>query len=148
MMDDEIADRIERLSPEARALFWELQRRGEETEFRVPPDELVVDLHQRMAGLLLQDQPEFIDIFRVIAHQAHEKGLQLEAEAVQAEGFAKLIRRAQELDRRAGHPVNEAMTLEEAVPKLEAAGELGVLEREYLKSVWGELVWVPVDEDE
>jgi hypothetical protein len=147
-MDDEIADRIERLSPEARALFWELQRRGEETEFKVPPDELVVNLRQRMASLPPQDQPEFIDIFRVIAHQAHEKALQLEAEAVQAEGFAKLIRRAQELDRRAGRPANEAMTLEEAVPKLEAAGELGVLEREYLKSVWGELVWVPVDENE
>jgi hypothetical protein len=60
----------------------------------------------------------------------------------------KLIARAKELDRRAGRPVNEAMTLEEAVPKLEAAGELGLLEREYLKSVRGELVWVPVDEDE
>ena len=55
-MDDEIAGRIERLSPEARALFWEVVRRGEETEFRVPPDELVVNLHQRMASLPLQDR--------------------------------------------------------------------------------------------
>ena len=60
----------------------------------------------------------------------------------------KLIERAQELDRRAGRPVNEAMTLKEAVPKLEAVGELGLLEREYLKSVKDELVWVPVDEEE
>ena len=69
-------------------------------------------------------------------------------EAVQAEGFIKLIERAQELDRRAGRPADEAMTLKEAVPKLEAVGELGLLEREYLKSVKDELVWVPVDEEE
>ena len=40
------------------------------------------------------------------------------------------------------------MTLKEAVPKLEAVGELGLLERAYLKSVKDELVWVPVDEEE
>src|SRR5215218_1108644 len=74
MMDDEIAGRIERLSPEARALFWEVVRGGEETEFRVPPDELVVDLHQRMAGLLLQDRVEFVDLFRAIKRQAHTAG--------------------------------------------------------------------------
>jgi hypothetical protein len=147
-MDDEIADRIERLSPEARALFWELQRRGEESEFRVPPDELVVNLRQRMAGLPPQDLSELVDLYRAIKRRAREEGLKLEAEGLEAEGFMKLIARAKELDRRAGRPVNEAMTLEEAVPKLEAAGELGLLEREYLKSVRGELVWVPVDEDE
>jgi hypothetical protein len=147
-MDDEIADRIEGLSPEARALFWEVQRRVEETEFKVPPDELVANLHQRMAGLPPQDQPEFVNLFRAIVRQAHEEGLQLEAEAVKAEGFKKLIERAQELDRRAGRPVNEAMTLKEAIPKLEAVGELGLLEREYLESVKDELVWVPVDEEE
>jgi hypothetical protein len=147
-MDDEIADRIEKLSPEARALFWEVERRGEEAEFKVPADELVANLHQRMASLPPQDRSEFVDVFHAIARQAEEEGLRLQAEGVKHEGFAKLIERAQELDRHAGRPVNEAMTLEEAVPKLEEAGELGLLEREYLKSVWGELVWVPVDEDE
>jgi len=74
MMDDEIAGRIERLSPEARALFWEIQRREEETEFRVPPDKLVANLHQRMAGLPPQDKREFVDLFRAIKRQAHEEG--------------------------------------------------------------------------
>jgi hypothetical protein len=121
IMDDEIAGRIERLSPEARTLFWEVVRGGEETEFRVPPDELVVDLHQRMAGLLLQDRAEFVDLFRAIKRQAHEEGLQLEVEAVQAEGFIKLIERAQELERRAGRPIKEDMTLGEALARLEEA---------------------------
>jgi hypothetical protein len=121
MMDDEIAGRIERLSPEARALFWEVVRGGEETEFRVPPDELVVDLHQRMAGLLLQDRVEFVDLFRAIKRQAHTEGLQLEVEAVQAEGFIKLIKRAQELERRAGRPIKQDMTLGEALARLEEA---------------------------
>jgi hypothetical protein len=66
MMDDEIAGRIERLSPEARTLFWEVVRGGEETEFNIPPDELVVNLHQRMASLPLQDRVEFVDLFRAI----------------------------------------------------------------------------------
>ena len=93
-MADKIAGRIERLSPEARALFWEVVRGGEETEFSIPPDELVVDLHQRMAGLLLQDRVEFVDLFRAIKRQAHTEDLQLEVEAVQAERFIKLIERA------------------------------------------------------
>jgi hypothetical protein len=121
MMDDEIAGRIERLSPEARALFWEVVRGGEETEFRVPPDELVVNLHQRMVGLPLQDRVEFVDLFRAIKRQAHEEGLQLEAEAVQAEGFMKLIKRAQELERRAGRSIKQDMTLGEALARLEEA---------------------------
>jgi hypothetical protein len=40
-MDKEIRERIERLSPEARALFWEVEQQGEEAEFEVPADELV-----------------------------------------------------------------------------------------------------------
>jgi hypothetical protein len=59
---DEIADRIERLSPKARALFWEVERWGEETECKVPAAELVVNLHQRIADLPPSDQPEFIDM--------------------------------------------------------------------------------------
>jgi hypothetical protein len=120
-MDNKIAGRIERLSPEARALFWEVVRRGEETEFRVPPDESVVNLHQRMADLSPQDQREFTDVFRAIARQGHAEGLQLQAEAAQAEGFIKLIERAQELDRQAGRPVKEDMTLGEALARLEEA---------------------------
>jgi len=147
-MDDEIAGRIERLSPDARALFWEIERRGEEVEFKVPPDELVLNLRQRIADLPVQDQPELVDIFGVIARQDHEEGLRLKAEGVRHEGFMEIIGREQELDKRAGRAVNEAMTLKEAVPKLEAAGELDLLEREYLESVKDEIVWVPADEEE
>jgi hypothetical protein len=103
-MDDEIADRIEGLSPEARALFWEVQRRAEESEFRVPPNELVVNLRQRMAGLPPQDLSEFVDLFRAIKHKADKEGLRLEAEELEAEGFMMLIARAKELDRQAGRP--------------------------------------------
>jgi hypothetical protein len=132
-MDDEIADRIEGLSPEARALFWEVQRRGEETEFRVPAHELVTNLNRRMLDLSPYDQVEFLELFGAIGRRELEEGFRLEAKGIKQEGCAKLIKRAQELDRYAGRPVNEAMTLEEAVPKLEAAGELGLLEREYLR---------------
>jgi hypothetical protein len=36
--------------------------------------------------------------------------------------------------------------LRRAIPKLEGAGKLDVLEREYLESVKGEIVWVPREE--
>jgi hypothetical protein len=62
-MDKEIRERIERLSPEARALFWEVEQQGEEAEFEVPADELVDKLHQRM----LEDQTRRI-------RQAHRVG--------------------------------------------------------------------------
>lgn len=147
-MDEEIRGRIERLSPEARALFWEIELRGEESDFGVPPDELVINLNQRMLGLSPTDQAEFVELFRAIERKAHQEGLRLEAEGIKHEGFVKLIERAQELDRRAGRPVNKDMTLGEAIPKLEAAGELSALEREYVEAVKDELVWVPVKEDE
>jgi hypothetical protein len=148
MMDDEIPDRIERLSPEARALFWEVARRGEETEFMVPPDELVVNLHRRMAELAPRDRVEFIDVFGAIMRQAREEGLQQKAEAAQAEGFIKLIKRAQALDRQAGRPVKEDMTTGEAIGRLEEAGELGTLERAYFDAIKDEIIWVPEEPDE
>src|SRR5215204_510748 len=147
-MDNEIAGRIERLSPEARALFWEIERRGEEAEFKVPADELVVDLHQRMAELPPQDQPAFLDLFGAIAREAHEEGFRLRAGAIQAEGFMKLIERAKELDRQAGRPIKEDMTTGEAVARLAEAGELGTLERALFDAIKDEIIWVPVDEDE
>jgi hypothetical protein len=70
---DEIAERVERLSPETRALFWELQARGVGTEFRVPAEELVIHLHQRMRDLPPEDQAEFINIHRDIARRAEEE---------------------------------------------------------------------------
>ena len=148
MMDDEIAGRIERLSPEARALFWEIERRGEETEFRVPPDELVANLHQHMTELPPEDQAEFVGLFRAIACEAHEEGYRREAEALQAEGYAKLIEQAQELDREARRPVKEDMTTGEAIARLEEAGELGALERAYFDAIKDEIIWVPEEPDE
>lgn len=147
-MDEEIRDRIQRLSPETRALFSEIERRGEEAGYEVPADELVIDLHQRMLGLSPHDQAEFIELFRAIGRKAYEEGLGLEAEGIKHEGFMKLIERAQELDQRAGRPINKDMNLGEAIPKLEEAGELSALEREYLEAVKHELVWVPIKPDE
>jgi hypothetical protein len=147
-MDDEIAGRIEKLSPEARALFLEWERRGDETEFKVPPDELIVNLGQRMTELPLQDRREFLDLFRVIAHEAHEEAYRLRAEALEAEGYARLIEQAKELDRQAGRRVKEDMTTGEAVARLEEAGELGALEQAHFDAINDQIVLVPVDEDD
>jgi hypothetical protein len=81
-MDKEIRERIERLSPEARALFWEVEQQGEEAEFEVPADELVDKLHQRMLELPPEDQVEFVELFRAIGRKAHEEGFRLEVEGI------------------------------------------------------------------
>ena len=57
----------------------------------------------------------------IIRRRAREEGLQQKAEAAQAEGFTKLIKRAQALDRQAGRPIKEDMTLGEALARLEEA---------------------------
>jgi hypothetical protein len=146
-MDDEIKARIARLSPEARELFWEVMRRGEEFGFLAPPLEVLDnELLSRIKGLPVDERREFFGVFGFVARQGREEAIRLQAEAIRFEGFAKLIERAQELDRQAGRRVNEDMTLEEAIPKLEAAGKLDALEREYLESVKGEVVWVPREE--
>jgi hypothetical protein len=83
-----------------------------------------------MTELPPEDQAEFVGLFRVIGRVALEEGQRIEAaEALEAEGFIKLIERAQELDRQAGRPVKEDMTTGEAIGRLEEAGELGTLER-------------------
>jgi hypothetical protein len=74
-----------------------------------------------MAELAPRDRVEFIDVFGAIMRKAREEGLQQKAEAAQAEGFTKLIKRAQALDRQAGRPIKEDMTLGEALARLEEA---------------------------
>jgi hypothetical protein len=148
MMDDEIARRILRLSPEARALFFEAQRRGEETEFMVPPDELLVDLEQRMAALSPEDLSEFVGLHEALVRRGREEAVRLEAEALESEGFLKLIERTKEVDRRAGRPVNEKLTTGEAVARLKEAGELDSLTEAYYEAVKHEIVWVTKKTDE
>jgi hypothetical protein len=146
-MDEEIKARIERLSPEGRELFWEVMRRGEALKFSAPAMEVLDDeLLARIKDMSVEDQREFFGVFGVLADRDLEEGMRLRAEAIRFEGFAKLIERAQELDRQAGRPVNEDMTLKEAIPKLETAGKLDALEREYVESVKNEIVWVPREE--
>ena len=148
LKDDEIKARIERLSPEARALFWEIEWRGEEHGFAIPPEELLVDELARMASLPVEDRAELVGLFRAIARWTYQEGYRLQAEEAKHERFATLIQQAQDLDRGAGRPVKENMTLGEAIPMLEAAGKLDPLERKYLDSVKDEIVWVPVSEED
>src|SRR5215217_4539031 len=128
LKDEEIQARIESLSPEARALFWEIQRLGEETGFTVPSEEVLAgDVEQRLAELPIEDRTEFFDLYGAIARHYLEEGYRLQAEGDKNMRMAALIQQAQDLDRNAGRPVNQSMTLGEAIPKLEAAGKLDPL---------------------
>ncbi len=91
-MSEDIAGRIERLSPEARALFWETWQRGAETEFAVPPEELLVsDELACLAELPREDQAEFFGVVGAIVSQCQEEGYRLLAESIRFRGFAELI---------------------------------------------------------
>jgi hypothetical protein len=60
LKNDEIRARIERLSPEVRALFWEIWWPGEETEVAAPLEEVLVgDEMQRLDELPIEDRTEF-----------------------------------------------------------------------------------------
>ena len=60
MKNDEIRARIERLSPEARALFWAIWWPGEETEVAAPLEVVLVgDEMQRLDELPIEDRREF-----------------------------------------------------------------------------------------
>jgi hypothetical protein len=145
-MDEDVASRIERLSPEARELFWEVwevERRGAEADFKIPALELVPDLVARISSLPVGDQAEFFAVFRAIAERSRAERVRFEAGEVEAEGYIKLIERAQELDRLAGRPAKQDMTTGEAVTRLEEAGELDALELGYLRSAMNDLIWVP-----
>jgi hypothetical protein len=64
------------------------------------------------------------------------------------EDLQEIIARAQELDRRAGRPDDEEMMVGVAVAKLEAAGELDLLEHKYLDGIKHEVIYVPLRRNE
>jgi hypothetical protein len=147
----EVEERVGQMSPVLRGLVEEMLRRGEQLDYRAPLDEVLDrDLEAQLRLVLSEPalRREWEEFWQAYIEAADEDAAAAEADVVRAEGFIKLIERAKELDQRDGRPVNEHMTLEEAVSKLEAAGELNALEREYLISVMDELVLVENPEED
>jgi hypothetical protein len=78
-MDEEIRERLDRLSPEARELFLELEVVGEQWAYKAPAEELVVDLHERMRALSPEDAREFCDLHLAVARKCFEVASRLQA---------------------------------------------------------------------
>ena len=60
-------------------------------------------------------------MFRAVARAADKERKRHAAELLEIETFANIIERAQGLDRQAGRPIKQDMTLEEALARLEEA---------------------------
>jgi hypothetical protein len=156
---DDIERRIEglsaELSPEGRALMREVRRAEKEAVSGVPGVPGVPLDEIRAAGAAMvprmekhfqkhpEDQEKFIEIIEATIAQASDGMNRAEADSTKYEGLVEIMSRAQELDRLSGRPVNEQITLAEAVSKLEAAGKLDPLERKYLDSIQDEVLYIP-----
>jgi hypothetical protein len=148
---DDIERRIEGLSPEGRVLIREVQRAEMESVSGVPLDEILAEMLPRMEKLFQEhpeDQEKFIEIIEATIAQASDRMNRAQADITKYEGLREIISRAQELDRLSGRPVNEKMSVGEAVSKLEAAGKLDPLERKYLDSIRDEVLYIPPRDDE
>jgi Protein of unknown function (DUF3110) len=141
---DEMRDaRIRRLSPEARELLEELERRmAEESQRRQVAgeqprtlEELIGDLGPRLDALSTQDRAVLDTLMAVTPLAAERAANQDAADVTTAQRAMSLIERAVRLDRAEGKPVREDMPLGEAVERLRRAGEITAEEERFYEAV-------------
>jgi hypothetical protein len=135
---DDIERAIRELSSEGADLMREVCHREREARAGVPPEVLLAGVVERLERIFdehPEDRETMIAIVGAIL-DAHDEAIATSrAGLAKSEWLAKIISRAQELDRLAGRPVSEHRTVAEAVDKLEAAGALDPLESRYFDTI-------------
>jgi hypothetical protein len=140
---DEMRDaRIRQLSPEARELLEEIQRRtADETQRQAtgaqprPLEEVVGDLNPRLGVLSSKDRATLATVMDAEAFSSSRAAEQQRTEAAMFERAENLIERALELDPAEGKPEREDMTLEVAVERLRRAGQITAEEERFYEDV-------------
>jgi hypothetical protein len=143
MSNDLIEVLLRRLSPRAREVYDEIEKLHERaTREGTSPEEVGAQAATLLDGLTLSDRT---DLLRILDAQMAEDEHQEEEATRRAEETrraAALMRRAQDLDREEGKPVNNATTLNEAVERLRTAGMLSEEEERFIERVKDRVVEV------
>jgi hypothetical protein len=145
--NDEIEALLRRLSPRAREVCDEIEKLYERASREgTSPKEVALQVGALSAGLPLSERTDLMKILEAQMADVERQGEKARRREEQMRRAAALIQRAQELDRAEGKPVNDAMTLREAVERLRTAGKLSEEEERFFERVKDSVVEVPATE--
>jgi hypothetical protein len=145
--NDVIEARLRRLSPRAREVYDEIEKLYERASREgTSPEEVALQVRALSDGLTLSERTDLMKILEAQMAYVEHQGEQARRKEEQARRAAALIQRAQDLDREEGKPVNDAMTLNEAVERLRAAGKLSEEEERFIERVKDRVVEIPATE--
>ena len=127
MSNDKIEYLIRRLSPRAREVYDQIETLVERASREgTSPEEVGAQVGALSAGLTLSERTDLMKILEAQMADVEHQGKEARRRVEKARRAAALIQRAQDLDRAEGKPVNDAMTVKQAVERLREAGKLSV----------------------
>ena len=125
MSNEVIEDLLRRLSPRAREVYDEIEKLYERASREgTSPKEVALQVGALSDGLTLSERTDLMKILEAQMADAEHQGQEARRRVEKARRAAALIKRAQDLDRAEGKPVNDAMTVKQAVERLREAGKL------------------------
>jgi len=144
MSNNEIEAQLRRLSPGAREVYDEIEKLNERAAREgTSPEEVGEQAAAVLDGLTLSERTDLLRILEAQNADVEHQGEEARRRAEETRRAAALMQRAQDLDREEGKSVNNAMTLNEAVERLRAAGKLSEEEERFIERVKDRVVEVP-----
>jgi hypothetical protein len=123
--NDVIEALIRRLSPRAREVHEKIEAMEERASREgTSPEEVGEQAAALLDGLTVSERTDLQKILEAQMADAEHQGQEARRRVDKARRAAALIQRAQDLDRAEGKPVNDAMTVKQAVERLREAGKL------------------------
>jgi hypothetical protein len=123
--NEAIEDLLRRLSPRAREVYDEIETLVERPSREgTSPEEVGAQAAALLDGFTLSDRTDLLRILEARMAYVEHQGEEARRRVEKARRAVALIQRAQDLDRAEGKPVNDAMTVKQAVERLREAGKL------------------------
>ena len=125
MSNEKIEVLLRRLSPRAREVYDQIETLVERPSREgTSPEEVAAQVRALRDGLTLSEHTDLMKILEAQMADVERQGEEARRKVEKARRAAALIQRAQDLDRAEGKPVNDAMTVKQAVERLREAGKL------------------------
>jgi hypothetical protein len=123
--NDVIEALLRRLSPRAREVHEKIEAMEERASREgTSPEEVAAQVRGVFDGLDPSERTDLQKILEARMADVEHQGEEARRRVEKARRAAALIKRAQYLDREEGKPVNDAMTVKQAVERLREAGKL------------------------
>jgi hypothetical protein len=123
--NDVIEALLRRLSPRAREIYDQIEMLVERPSREgTSPEEVGEQAAALLDGLTLSERTDLMKILEAQMADVEHQGEEARRREEQMRRAAALMQRAQDLDRAEGKPVNDAMTVKQAVERLREAGKL------------------------